>query len=259
MRHFISVVFIVSLLAVTTWCIAVKHNANNAYRTVYYQGYSFDIYEVDLTKEQPKLYLENETGEKFKSIGKLEKHLRGNGEILTFATNAGMYLPRANNEPEGLYIANAHQRNAINLRDTNKILNFYMKPNGVFMISKGKAKVIESHAYDALNVPIQDVQLATQSGPMLLIDNNLHPKFNKKSTSTYIRSGVGTINETNIVFAISNERVNFYTFASLFREVLQCNNALYLDGAISRMHLPALNRIDKGGDFGGIIAITKPK
>ena len=42
-----------------------------------------------------------------------------------------------------------------------------------------------------------------------------------------------------VIFAISKQQVNFYEFASFLRE-LGCVNALYLDGTVSRMYLPAI-------------------
>ncbi len=38
---------------------------------------------------------------------------------------------------------------------------------------------------------------------------------------------------------------------------LNCKNALYLDGAISKMYLPALNRFDTTNNFGAMIGVIK--
>lgn len=42
----------------------------------------------------------------------------------------------------------------------------------------------------------------------------------------------------------------------MFKDKLHCKDALYLDGAISKMYLPELGRYDLGGDFGAIIGVT---
>jgi uncharacterized protein YigE (DUF2233 family) len=42
----------------------------------------------------------------------------------------------------------------------------------------------------------------------------------------------------------------------LFQQVLHCRQALFLDGAISRMYLPAIQRHEQGGAFGAMIATT---
>lgn len=225
-------------------------------QTITYRSHSFDLYFVDTKQQEVKMYLADEKGEKLHSLGRLKQHLAQKGEELVFATNGGMYLPPYDSEPQGLYVENTWERNPLNMRDSEKLLNFYMKPNGVFFLSDKGAKVIESSQYPILEEK-ETVQYATQSGPMLVIGGQLHPKFNEGSASTYIRSGVGMIDETHLVFAISNERVNFWTFAMLFKEKLACANALYLDGAISQMYLPELNRKELGGDFGAIIGVVK--
>jgi len=237
-------------------CTVPQQEAAKQAKTIQYRNHSFDVYYVDITKQEVKMYLEGKEGVKFHSLGNLREYLKEEKEELVFATNGGMYLPPYDSEPQGLYVENTWERNPINLRDSKKLLNFYMKPNGVFLLTDKSAKVIESSHYPALKEK-EEVKYATQSGPMLVIDKQLHPKFNEGSTSTYIRSGVGMIDDTHLVFAISNERVNFWTFAMLFKEKLACENALYLDGAISQMYLPELKREELGGDFGVIIGVSK--
>lgn len=233
-----------------TAATAAQSTANA--ETITYRQHNFDLYKVDISKQQVELFLENEEGEKFRSIGKLKQWLEAQDKTMIFATNAGMYLPHKNNEPQGLYISEGIERNPLNLKDTTRILNFYMKPNGVFVLTPTEAKVVESTAYPILT---DSIVLATQSGPMLVIDGALHHKFREQSTNTYIRSGVGIIDDTHIVFAISQEPVNFWTFGMLFKEYLGCDNALYLDGAISKMYAPELGRHDLDGNFGGIFVI----
>ncbi|MEL7453414.1 MAG: phosphodiester glycosidase family protein, partial [Pseudomonadota bacterium] len=98
---------------------------------------------------------------------------------------------------------------------------------------------------------------ATQSGPMLVIDGALHPAFNVDGPSKKRRNGVGISadGETKI-FAISEEPVNFHTFATLFRDKLQAPNALFLDGTVSKLYAPELERDDIGLPMGPIIAVV---
>ena len=121
----------------------------------------------------------------------------------------------------------------------------------------GRADVIETKAF-VRKAP--DCRSATQSGPMLVIDGKLHPRFLKDGTSRYIRNGVGTSADgKQAVFAISNETVNFYDFALLFRDHLKLPNALYFDGNISRLRAPDLGRNDLGfSPLGPIIGVVKP-
>jgi uncharacterized protein YigE (DUF2233 family) len=52
--------------------------------------------------------------------------------------------------------------------------------------------------------------------------------------------------------------VNFHQFASTFVDYFKIDNALYLDGNISRLYVPKLNRIDFGFDIGPIVAVVAP-
>lgn len=65
------------------------------------------------------------------------------------------------------------------------------------------------------------------------LGGKLHPAFNKGSQSRKYRNGVGVCSDGKIRFVISHAPVNFYTFATYFRDGLDCPDALYLDGSIS--------------------------
>ncbi len=75
-----------------------------------------------------------------------------------------------------------------------------MKPNVVFYISAHGAAVAESQAY-LKQRPQPD--LSTQSGPMLVMNGRLHPRFNWGSTSLKLRSGVGVRADGKVIFVPS--------------------------------------------------------
>ena len=56
----------------------------------------------------------------------------------------------------------------------------------------------------------------------------------------------------------SEAPVNFHEFATMFRDVLRCPDALFLDGTISSLHAPKLNRSDFRMDLGPMIGVTEP-
>ncbi len=59
--------------------------------------------------------------------------------------------------------------------------NFFPRPNGVFFIGNdGKAGVMETEAYASSGI---QPRLATQSGPMLVIDGQIHPAFLHRATA----------------------------------------------------------------------------
>jgi hypothetical protein len=96
------------------------------------------------------------------------------------------------------------------------------------------------------NAPIyRAISDAMQSGPILVTNGRIHPRFIPGYHSRHIRNGVGVDGDGRVVFAISNQPVNFHDFATLFRDALDCPDALYLDGSISEMYAPELFR------FGG--------
>lgn len=135
------------------------------------------------------------------------------------------------------------------------LATFILKPNGVFYLTTSNIPVIcKTTEFRFTN----NIKYATQSGPMLVMNGSINPEFRKGSANLYIRNGVGILPNSEIVFAISEKEINFYEFASYFKE-LGCKNALYLDGFVSRMYLPEKNRIQTDGNFGVIIGITTPR
>ncbi|MEO0378934.1 MAG: phosphodiester glycosidase family protein [Pseudomonadota bacterium] len=217
-----------------------------------YLGNSYTICEVDLTTERLELFLANDAGEVFGYFGTLNADLEAQGLKLGFATNAGMY--HDDRRPVGHYVENG--------REVQRVIpsagpgNFGLLPNGVLCLREGRADVFETLAFlDAAPV----CRSATQSGPMLVIDGTLHPRFLVNSTSRYIRNGVGTSADgRTAVFAISDNPVTFHAFGTLFRDQLRLRNALYLDGNISRLRAPDLGRSGTGFTaFGPIIGVVE--
>ncbi|MGB1242847.1 MAG: phosphodiester glycosidase family protein [Chitinophagales bacterium] len=233
-----------------------SHTGSGAMRVhiPYWNNNIFDVYIVDLKEDKVNLFWKDRKGQRYGNFNNLKKGLQEDHKKLVFATNGGMFSPQM--KPVGLYIENGKIINPIDM--TNQPSgNFYMKPNGIFLIEKsGNAKVISSPDFVARNQS-SNILFATQSGPMLVTNGNIHPKFRLASTSKRIRSGVGIINSQKVAFVISHKPVNFYHFAKLFRDYMGCNNALYLDGAISQMHIPELNRFDKGLDYGVMVGVVK--
>ena len=129
-----------------------------------------------------------------------------------------------------------------------------MKPNGVFLVSDKAARVIETSEFPGLG---EKVLLATQSGPLLVRNGRIHPSFHENSTSRLIRNGVGVASSNRVFFAISDVPVNFHEFAILFRDVLKCPDALYLDGVISSLHLEARHRSDHKWELGPILGVSE--
>lgn len=207
-------------------------------------------HEVNPQKNHIHLFYKDATGRRFGNFKRLKQVLTAQGKTLLFAMNGGMFHP--NHQPVGLYIEKGKTISPIDLAKQGKG-NFYLLPNGVFYLTKDqKAGICSTVSLDSLN----HLLYATQSGPMLVIEGQIHPKFNPQSQNLNIRNGVGILPNGNLLFALSTQAISFYTLASFFKD-RQCSNALYLDGFISKTYLPQQNWIDEGGDFGVIIGQIK--
>jgi len=211
----------------------------------------FVIFETNPKMGNVSFYWKDDDGVILKSIDHLKNKVERDGKRLKFAVNGGMF--EMNNFPKGLYIENFKILNPIDTLSGKG--NFYLHPNGVFYLTKNNdAKLIDTKAfkYDS------DIKYATQSGPMLLVNEKINPVFKADSPNIHIRNGVGILKNGNIVFIMSKRKVNFYNFASVFKE-LGCIKALYLDGFVSRTYYPEKKWIQKDGNFGVMIGVTEPK
>jgi len=218
-------------------------------RDTAFDGAAYTLCEVTLSDDL-RLFHSGPDGV-FGTFNKLKAALAAQGQTLGFAMNAGMY--HRDLAPVGLYVEEGQERSAIVTSDGPG--NFGLLPNGVFCWGE-RLRVIESRAFKADRPACR---FATQSGPMLVIDGALHPKLLPGSDSTYIRNGVGvSADGSRAVFAISNTRVNFHSFARLFRDELGLADALYFDGNISRLYAPGLDRHDAGFPMGPIVGTVVP-
>ncbi|MFC4632624.1 phosphodiester glycosidase family protein [Dokdonia ponticola] len=209
-------------------------------------------YEINLNTQQLDFYWKDTQGKNYSSLQNLKTSLEKEGKELIFAMNGGMY--RVDGSPQGLYIEKGVTTSPINTEKGDHT-NFFLHPNGVLYITKDhKATICNTPEFTSN----PNIQYATQSGPMLLIDGNIHPKFNQGSSNVHIRNAVGILANGNLLFAMSKERINFYDLACFFKE-RGCKNALYLDGFVSRTYLPAQNWEQLDGDFGVIIGETRKK
>jgi prepilin-type processing-associated H-X9-DG protein len=85
---------------------------------------------------------------------------------------------------------------------------------------------------------------ASQSGPMLVVNGKIHPKFSPNGTSRKLRNGVGVDDGGTVHFVISDGAVTFWEFATLFKDELKTRNALFFDGSVSSLYAPELGRND---------------
>jgi uncharacterized protein YigE (DUF2233 family) len=142
-------------------------------------------------------------------------------------TNGGIFEPGF--VPTGLLVVDGQEHHPLNR--SRGVGNFYLAPNGVFLVKENRAEIVETSEYDGAGV-----LHATQSGPLLVRQGELHRSFSQYSSSVVLRSGVGVKDDgRTVVLAISRDDMNLWKFAVVFRDALGCPDALYLDGFISAL------------------------
>ena len=220
-------------------------------RALTYGEADYVVCTIDLVRYELRMFLQDGEGKPYGSLSRLVDSPEG--QKLVFAMNGGMYGDDL--KPVGLYIENGRMMKAASTASGPG--NFHLKPNGVFFASGESAGVLETGRYLATRPP---AEIATQSGPMLVIDGRIHPAFSQDSTSRKLRNGVGVRQGHVVFFAISDTPVTFIEFAHLFKDGLGCRDALFLDGSVSSLYAPALGRTDGLAPLGPIIgAMERPR
>ena len=196
-----------------------------------------------------RLFYRDGDGTLFGSFSALAESLEDRDLSLLVAMNGGMYHP--DRRPVGLFIEDGREVSPLVVSDGPG--NFGMLPNGVFCLGDGSATIIETRAFASRG---DTCRFATQSGPLMVEDGRLHPRFLPDSTSRFVRNGVGVRDDGSVVIAISDAPVTFHRFARLFRDRLGTPDALYIDGRVSRLYAPEAGRADIGLPLGPILGVV---
>ncbi len=233
-------------LAAVVWATGASANCT----TGAFEGWPYTVCTAS-ADDDLRLWHSDPGGRLFGTFERIEAALEETGVKLGFAMNGGMY--HDDRSPVGLYVEDGIETAPLVTADGPG--NFGLLPNGVFCLGPSGAQVTETLRF-AKNTPV--CRFASQSGPMLVIEGALHPKFIPDGSSKFIRNGVGVRTNGDIVFAISDRPVNFHSFARLFRDELGTPNALYIDGKVSRLYAPELGRWDVGFPLGPIVGTAVP-
>ncbi|MBO9712803.1 phosphodiester glycosidase family protein [Sphingomonas sp.] len=186
-------------------------------------------------------------GKPMRGFDRLPERLGADASRVAFAMNAGMFDEAG--APIGYYVEDGAEQVPLNRRDGPG--NFHMKPNGVFWGDAKGWHVADTDAFAAAKPG--HIRFATQSGPMLVVGGQIHPKIADNGTSLQLRNGVGVAKDGSAWFAISGVPVSFGRFARLFRDRLACPNALFFDGKVSRLWDPVAEREDASPPVGPMV------
>jgi uncharacterized protein YigE (DUF2233 family) len=246
--------FLVALAAVIVPILSLaapKTSSNGVQiRQLESNGNKYVLVSVDLKKAKLKMFWKDSKNQPFKTFQNLEQQLAQNGVKLLAAMNAGIFDKTYT--PLGLHVQRGQKLHKLNTR-TKAFGNFYMQPNGIFLLDANGAKILTTQ--DFIRTQPNALE-ATQSGPMLVLNNKINAKFQKNSSNQLVRNGVGVETGSSVHLVIAQSWVSFYDFATFFKDVLHCPNALYLDGNISGLYMPN-SSFDSMGDYAGMIGIVQ--
>lgn len=231
---------------------ATSLDKNNLLQQIAFQNKKYHLCQIDPRQYKIELFNKLENGQGVYNFSVLDDKKK---DKLLFAMNGGMFEQSL--YPVGLFISEGKTMKDINLT-TGPDDNFHMVPNGVFGLdSEDKPFIIPSTEFKEFKNS-KTIRLATQSGPMLVIRGKYHSKLTPGSTNVKIRNGVGINKQGQVLFIISDDPVNFYELAQLFKEQFQCENALYLDGVVSQYYIPLIDKKPRTGvSLGPILTVSK--
>jgi len=202
--------------------------------------------------EKVRVVWKDDAGKQLRDFPAAKSYFEKKGEKPLMLMNGGIFEPGG--IPSGVMVQDGKELLPVNRKEGEG--NFFLKPNGIFLISDRGARVMETGKWPPQG---ETVIYAVQSGPLLLENGKVHPAFNKDSDSRLLRNGVGVAADGTVVFAISDSKgerwPNLYGFADLFLS-LGCKDALFLDGDISQMRSgKAMGK--RSNRFGSVIAVVK--
>ena len=180
------------------------------------------------------MYWKSDTGQIYGSLRVLDASLRAQGKKIVCGSNGGIF--DESRKPLGLYIEHGTLLRRPNLRHSG-YGNFYLQPNGVFLLYGERAEIVTTAEYDAKpDAEKRLIEFANQSGPVLIRDGELNPLFIPGSTNTTTRNAVCVRGPASVTLVTALDPISFHGFALALRDRFDCQSALYLDGSLSTFY-----------------------
>jgi uncharacterized protein YigE (DUF2233 family) len=220
------------------------------------QKAEFEGAPLTLCVADPKLHtigtaLAPADGPPWRSLAAFAANRSPTAQPVAFAFNAGMFDD--DGKPIGYYVEGSERKHGLNRAKGPG--NFHMLPNGVFYGNAGQWHV--KPAEDFFTSVTQRPAFGTQSGPMLVVGGELHPKIDDDGESLRIRNAVGVDGQGRALFVISDTPISFGKLARFYRDTLKVSDALFLDGTVSSLWDPESGRLDDALPIGPLIVVEK--
>lgn len=249
---FIAVATLIGLAAAVGLFVLPRMQNRDAPCAIHdFENSRFLVCTYDARRQDMRLYSRAPGSGYLRSFATLQSEMTEDQlRAVRFAMNAGMFNDAG--APIGLYVEDGEEQKSISL--TEGPGNFHLKPNGVFW--QGLDGALHIDVSEDFAREMREPRWATQSGPMLVINGEMHPRFADDGTSRFIRNGVGVSDQYTAYFVISSGFVSFGRFARFFRDELNCRNALFLDGTVSSIWAPSVGRYDDNHELGPMVVIS---
>ena len=230
--------------------MAAARRALSPCKPVTFEGVLFTHCIADPEKHRIEMVHSDSQGQPYRSLRTFGERLGDAAINVAFAMNGGMF--DGEGMPIGYYVEGGERLQELNRNDGPG--NFHLKPNGVFFGANGDWQVLSADKFFAQVA--ERPLFGTQSGPMLVIDGEIHPEIAEDGPSKAIRNGVGIDDDGNAHFVIAEVPISFGLMARFFRDDLKTPNALFLDGNVSALWDPAAERLDTSPPLGPLIVVT---
>lgn len=218
-----------------------------------YQGVEYRIFSA--ATAQMRLLWRDAGGKNYANLRAAAAALTARGETPLMLMNAGIYSE--DYQPAGLWIEGGREMKGLNRSSGSG--NFHIQPNGVLWFDAAGAGIVSTEDWAAAPRP---AAYALQSGPMMLIDGRINPRFIKGLSSPHKRNAACIAEDGSLYFVISSAHSRDSEWPSFYRmsEALLsfgCRQALYLDGTISHYYAPGQGSWFHWRPFVGMIAIVE--
>ena len=188
---------------------------------------------VDLSRQRLQGFYTDQFGERFGSVERLVMWLSKQHRRLDCAVNGGIF--GTDQAPLGLFVASGVLLHPLNT-ERDHPGNFFLQPNGALVVEGARAEIRTTEDLSKhLPSSFSGIDVAVQSGPMLLHAGVISSRLQSSSDSLFTRNAVCTVGPQHLILVYAARPVSLYQFASDL-QAIGCRDALYLDGHLSQMY-----------------------